>query len=400
MNNTSRDARGELKWRRAIVPITVAVLLVACGAEGEDSVSDADTTLVARTAVTEDESTQSGAVTSVVESATSTTGPSDAEDEVGVTVRLNSSFHGMHTYLVMAQELGYFEDEGLEVTLEAGAGGGQAEQFVGSGSEEIGITSATNILLARAEGVPLVAFAMPEPVDPAGIFFLDDSGIQEPTDLIGQKVCYPQGSTGYDIVRAGLESSGIDTSEIQWTTVSSGAREQLLVSGECDAAQGFFNSQPLTMDAAGFPASAFSTADLGMNVYGIVLFTSEGFLASNAQTVSAFVNAAARGWEYVYTHPEESIDVLLEKHAPDRIREAELTKLGLIADEFRQYPDFSERWGAMTEDGWRKTAEELSSPFPKVSSVDTSKAFTPEAVSNASATEAFADLYGSTPGPG
>ena len=72
-----------------------------------------------------------------------------------------------HLGLYIAQEKGYFRQENLDVTLYTPVDPSTVLQTVGSGSDDFGISYQPDILLARAQGVPVVSVAglVPHPLN-------------------------------------------------------------------------------------------------------------------------------------------------------------------------------------------------------------------------------------------
>ncbi len=64
-----------------------------------------------------------------------------------------------HTGLYVAQERGYFEEQGLNVEILPLAEGSSVEQIIGNGKVQSGISSSEPLAKARSEGIPIVSIA-------------------------------------------------------------------------------------------------------------------------------------------------------------------------------------------------------------------------------------------------
>ena len=96
-----------------------------------------------------------------------------------------------HVGLFIAQEKGYFADENLVVEMYTPVDPSTVLQTVGAGSDDFGISYQPDLLLARAQGVPVVSVAaiVQHPLNI--VMALKKSGISRPRDLAGKKVGYP-----------------------------------------------------------------------------------------------------------------------------------------------------------------------------------------------------------------
>jgi putative hydroxymethylpyrimidine transport system substrate-binding protein len=115
-------------------------------------------------------------------------GNSAAADNVAVTLALDWYPNANHLGLFIAQEKGYFQHENLAVTLYTPVDPSTVLQTVGSGKDTFGLSYQPDVLLARAQGVPVVSIAalVQHPLN--SVVALQSSGITRPRDLVGKKV--------------------------------------------------------------------------------------------------------------------------------------------------------------------------------------------------------------------
>ena len=87
------------------------------------------------------------------------------EDQDTTKVRLALDWYpnANHAGLFVAQEKGYFEDEGLEVEMYTPVDPSTVNQTVAAGADDFGINYQPDLLMARAQGVPVVSVAAPCP---------------------------------------------------------------------------------------------------------------------------------------------------------------------------------------------------------------------------------------------
>ena len=88
----------------------------------------------------------------------------------------------------VALEKGYYEEEGLDVTILPGGPDIVPEQQVANGTAQIGVNWVASLLPHQAEGMPLVQIA--QIYQKSGLLLVTkkDSGIQSPADLAGKRL--------------------------------------------------------------------------------------------------------------------------------------------------------------------------------------------------------------------
>lgn len=109
---------------------------------------------------------------------------------------------------VMADSLGYFEEEGLALEIIPGGPNVDGVASVASGASNLGsISSSPSLMLARSAGLPVKCIAAGYQRHPFTYFSLDSNPVRTPQDLIGKTVA-TQG-TARILLRAMLAHNGI-----------------------------------------------------------------------------------------------------------------------------------------------------------------------------------------------
>lgn len=234
------------------------------------------------------------------------------EEQTGldkVNVRLKwlhqAQFAGFYT----AEQKGFYEKDGMDVTLNPGGVDFPAIQMVSGGGEQFGVTGADQILLAREKGVPVVALAVIYRKDPSVLFSLKDSGIKEPKDLIGKKVGIRPGTSAELTYRVMMKNAGVDVSKINEISVKYDISP--LLSGQLDAWSGYAINEPIIAQEKGYDVNIIWPSDYGVNLYADALFTTEEMILNNPDLVKRFVMATLQGWSYAYNNPDEVVTYTL-----------------------------------------------------------------------------------------
>lgn len=231
----------------------------------------------------------------------------------GFKPQANLPFVGVY----VAQEKGFFAQEGLDVTIKHSAGGGEHVTLLLAGEVQVTTQVAEDILRVRAEaGAPLVAIALVGQRGNRAWAVLEESGIATPKDWEGKRV-------GYKVLvppdyLAILEAAGVDRSRIAEVPV--GFDPRILLQGQVDVYQVFKSNEPYLLRKMGHEVRVFDAADYGVPTLGLTYATSEALLETHREALTRFLRAALRGIEHARSNPEDAVEITL-RYAPEADRE-------------------------------------------------------------------------------
>ena len=231
---------------------------------------------------------------------------------------------------------GYFKDEKLDVTVDAGNGSGGTVTRVASGSYDMGFADMAALMEFQANNPTApnkpVAVMMVYNNTPAAVLALKKSGIKTPADLTGKKMGAPVFDAGRKAWPIFAKANGIGT--VAWTAMDPTLRETMLVRGDVDAITGFSFTSLLNIEARGVKADdvvVMPYPNHGVKLYGNAIIVSEQFLQKNPEAVKAFLRAFTKGTKDVIADPKAAIATV---KARDGIvnEELELRRLKLALD--------------------------------------------------------------------
>jgi len=289
-----------------------------------------------------------------------------------------AQFAGFYT----AEQKGFYENNGINITINPGGIDFPAVQMIAGGGEQFGVTGGDQILIARDKGVPIVAIAVIYRESPFVLFALKDSGIMEPKDFVGKNVGVKLGGNEELTYRAMMKGAGVDTSLVNEKPVKFDITP--LLTGQIDVWPGYAINEPVTAEEKGFSVNIIRPSDYGVNLYADTLFTTEDMIKNNPDLVKRFVSATMLGWNYAYDNVDEVVgytllysDVLTRGHETSMMQ-ASLTSLK---------PTGGETIGTMDKDVWEGMQKLLLENGYMDNSIDLDKAFTNEFLPHAQAGE-------------
>lgn len=216
-----------------------------------------------------------------------------------------------------AVEKGFYREEGLDVQIHAGAPDRQPVAEVLAGRAEYAEGN-SEVLLAHLRGSPLVALAAIFQHSPSVLLTLKRSGISTARDLIGKKVMFMDSKNDPDFLTM-LLNEGISPSQL--TIIPSSYQLEDLLSGKVDAFNSYLTNEPYFLQKQNILYSVINPRDYRADFCSDILFTSELEIRSHPQRVAAMRRASLKGWRYAMDHPDEIIEVLIQKYGVKKTRE-------------------------------------------------------------------------------
>ena len=224
-----------------------------------------------------------------------------------------------------AVDQGFFEEEGLDVTILEGAVEIVPQQVVASGAAEFGIAWVPKVLESNEAGVDLVNIA--QIFQRSGTLQVSfvDTGIESVADFAGMNI----GTWGFGNEHelfAAMRAEGIDPENTDDVTVVQQPFDMsLLLNGEVDAAQAMiYNEYAQVLEATDPDSGDFLyTADdlnvIDFNDVGTAMLQDHVFAnrewleeEGNDEIAVAFLKGAIKGWVFCRDNFDECVDIVLE----------------------------------------------------------------------------------------
>jgi len=278
--------------------------------------------------------------------------------------------------LYVAIDKGFFAEEGLQVEMDYSMET-DAVALLGAGELQFAIASGEQVLLGRAQGLPVVYVAAWYQDFPVGVTSMSDDGIIEPSDLRGKRVGIP-GLYGASYIgfKALLNAGGLEESDLTIDAIGFTQAESL-ASGVEDAVVTYISNEPVKLTAEGYDVRTIKVAD-HLTLVANGLLTSEKIIEEQPEMVAGMVRALLRGIEYAADNPEEafSISEKFVDNLADLTEEEKAVQRDVLAASIPLWQ--SERTGFSDPSGWENMHALLLQMDLLTEPVDIQKAFTNE----------------------
>ena len=222
--------------------------------------------------------------------------------QTAVKLTLDWRFEGPAAGFLLAQDKGYFAEEGLDVTIDTGNGSVEAIPRVATGAYQFGFGDINSLIkfLDEDPAQPVKAVMMVYDKPVFSVIGRKSLGItDDPKSLEGKKLGAPPPDGAFAQWPAFVQAAGLDTSGITIESIGFPVREPMLASGDVDGVFGFAFSVILNLKANGVPDDDIATilfADHGLNLYGNAILVNEAFADANPELVTGFLRALAKGF--------------------------------------------------------------------------------------------------------
>lgn len=263
--------------------------------------------------------------------------------------------------LLVAQDQGYFEEEGLEVTAEGTEGSGFVTQQVIAGNADYGWAAADSDIIAFAKDPRLRVVMCHQEQNIFRIVTLEDSDIQSVEDLAGKTLGFTEKGGGEEpLVTSALADAGI-TDDVRLLPIGA-AGPQSRAAIEDGTVDAYASSYP---DISSLTAAGLVFRDITPEKYngtpGDCLVTRDDVLEDpeKREIIEKIARAWAKGSMFTIEHPEETLELGCEV-VSEECQDMEAARL-LVEDtaELLKPIEDGAPIGSLYEEGWQTTADVL-----------------------------------------
>jgi NitT/TauT family transport system substrate-binding protein len=266
-----------------------------------------------------------------------------AQKQTPMRFALDWRFEGPAAPFFVAIDKGYYKAEGLNVTIDPGAGSVEGINRVASGAYEVGFADINSLVKYRdnPRNLPVKAVMMVYDTPAFSIVSLKKNGIAKPKDLEGKTLGAPAADGAYAQWPIFVQANKIDAAKVKIENIGFPVREPMLAQGKVDAIAGFWFSSYMNLKANGVNGDdivVLLMKDHGVDLYGNVIIANPDLMRHSPKAISGFVKATIRGIQETIRNPEAAIDSLMSRN-PIAKRDVELERLKLSLEKNYVTPD-------------------------------------------------------------
>jgi NitT/TauT family transport system substrate-binding protein len=240
--------------------------------------------------------------------------------ETRIKFTLDWVIDGQQTPFFLTLGKGYFAQQGVNVTLDAGTGSAAAVQRVATGTYDMGYGD-TSALIEHLSRNPdpaarVQAVYMTQDATPAGILTLKKNNILSPKDLTGRTIGGPVFDSARKLFPIFAQAQGIDPASVKWQNLQPGLNLTQLARGQLDAASGFPTFQLGHIEAMGVKPDelvVLNYKDYGVHIYGNAVLVNPKFMQENPKAVAAFLRAYNQGLKDTIANPDQALEFVRQR---------------------------------------------------------------------------------------
>ncbi len=244
-----------------------------------------------------------------------------AADKLPVRFTLDWKIQGVHAPFYLAQQRGYFADNGLDVTIDQGEGSAATVSRILSGAYDAGFGDMNAIIQTAAKSPdksPVMVYQIYNQ-PPFAVLAKADGPLQSIADFPGHTFGGPAGSAATKLFPALLEASDIAPASVHITNVAPQLQEQLLGRGDVDGALVFNVTSYMNLVSQGKDPETdyrwFAYGDHGLNIYSNGVMVSQAMIADHSDAVDGLVEAINHAMQDIIADPDAGIAAVKKREA-------------------------------------------------------------------------------------
>ncbi len=244
---------------------------------------------------------------------------SNADELTQVTLQLMWKHQFEFAGFYAAIEQGYYQEYGLDVKIREYEQEMDLVDEVTSARANYGISDAS-LIVDRANGAPVVLLANIFQHSPIVLLSLATNKIYSPAQMIGKSMMLSKHEIANASIIAMLNTESVSLEQIKVSEHTFNLDD--FINGKVDIISAYATNQPGVLKERQVQFNIIDPINYGIDFYGDNIFTSELELKQHPKRVANFIEASLRGWRYALDHPDEIIDLILNKYSKQKSRAA------------------------------------------------------------------------------
>ncbi len=263
-----------------------------------------------------------------------------------------------HAGIYMAQKLGYFADAGLDVQIHAPSDPSAPIKQVAAGQADLAISYEPEVMLAREQGLDVVAVGALVNRPLTSMIWLKKSGIKGVGDLRGKTIATAGIPYQNAFLKTILARANLSPSDVKAVNVGFGLLPALVGGSAQAMLGGFSNVEGVDLSHRGKDPVVTPVDRLGVPTYDeLVLVARRKQVAEDPEAIRLFIAALARGTAAAAKSPKAATKAVLEvnRDLEPKLTEAEVKRtLPLLAQQAFESSGSGHPYGYMDPTEWAR----------------------------------------------
>ena len=253
---------------------------------------------------------------------------------------------------VAAIQLGYFKDEGLDLTIVPGGPNNDGIAGVASGRSAVGqVSSSPSLMLAASQDLPIRCFAVAAQKHPYAFFSLAKNPVHTVAEMRGKKIGIQ--ATGVILLRALLARNNMALSDV--TVVTIGSDMMPVMTGQVDVVTGWVTNTT-ALKVLGSDHVTLRLWDAGVQLYALPYYATPETIQSKPAVLAAFLRASAKGWAFAHANRDHAVELLVKQY-PNLVAADERAAADVMLDYCFDAHTKEAGFGAMEPAVWQSQIE-------------------------------------------
>jgi NitT/TauT family transport system substrate-binding protein len=255
----------------------------------------------------------------------------------------------------LADQAGYYEDAGLDVTFRHGTDY-DVIALVGQGELDLGLADGTSVIPAVSNAIPIKYIATIYGRFPSVVFAKASSGIANAADLKGRKLGIPgRFGSSWIMLQALLKSANLTPDDLEIVLYPDFGQGAAVTQGAVEAATGFANNEPVQLRLTGEEVNILRVDEV-TPLPGNGLIVGLDAIDAKGDAIAAFVAATLRAMDDITEDPEKGLEAALTA-VPDLAanRDTQAAILDATIEVWRGPNQEAHGLGAIEPGDWEKS---------------------------------------------
>ncbi|NLJ72772.1 MAG: ABC transporter substrate-binding protein [Syntrophomonadaceae bacterium] len=253
-----------------------------------------------------------------------------------------------HTGFYVAEERGYYAEEGLIINIIQPSDGGTA-QLIAAEQGDFGISYQEEVTLARAKEIPVVAIATIIQHNTAGYASPLEKNITSPKDFINKTYGGAGTPSETALLKVVMDNHQQDSGSITQLNIGS-ADFFTSIKKDIDFSLIYYGWTGIEAEVRSIPINfiPLKDEDERLDFYTPLIIANENKIQNEAALIARFLRATSKGYEYAINNPKEAANILI-KAVPELNPDLVIASQKYLANEYKSE---AARWGEMEVNTW------------------------------------------------